>query len=137
MDDREQTERIVSRKVLLSIYSIKKQRYGRLLPITLFKQLLHLLHKSQKQLFLRLPCHNFPLLLSSLVGYKVWLENVLKLSISSTSIERLMYFQFVVEYFFYCLTLSWRRPLSYRNWFLYDNGLRHERVIHIMLELKP
>ena len=35
--------------------------------------------------------------------------------------------------------LSWRRPLSYRNqsmyllpksmdWFLYDNGLRHERV---------
>ena len=32
-------------------------------------------------------------------------------------------------------TLSWRRPLSYRNqsidllsWFLYDNGLRHERV---------
>ena len=31
-----------------------------------------------------------------------------------------------------CLTLSWRRPLSYRNqsmdWFLYDNDLRHERV---------
>ena len=37
------------------------------------------------------------------------------------------------------LTLSWRRPLSYRNqsidllsksmdWFLYDNGLLHERV---------
>ena len=37
------------------------------------------------------------------------------------------------------LTLSWRRPLSYRNqsidllrkpmdWFLFDNGLRHERV---------
>ena len=37
------------------------------------------------------------------------------------------------------LTLSWRRPLSYRNqpinlqsksmdWFLYDIGLRHERV---------
>ena len=37
------------------------------------------------------------------------------------------------------LTLSWRRPLSNRNqstdlqtklmdWFLYDNGLRHERV---------
>ena len=37
------------------------------------------------------------------------------------------------------LTLSWRRPLSYRNqsidlldksmdWFLYDNGVRHERV---------
>ena len=39
------------------------------------------------------------------------------------------------------LTLSWRRPLSYRNqaidllrksmdWFLYDMGLRHERVKH-------
>ena len=38
------------------------------------------------------------------------------------------------------LTLSWRRTLSYRNqsidllrklmdWFLYDNGLRHERVM--------
>ena len=33
------------------------------------------------------------------------------------------------------LTFSWRRPLSNRdqsidlqNWFLYDNGLRHERV---------
>ena len=37
------------------------------------------------------------------------------------------------------LTLSWQRPLSYRNqsmdllrksmdWFLYDNDLRHERV---------
>ena len=44
------------------------------------------------------------------------------------------------------LTLSWWRPLSYRNqsidllcksmdWFLYDNGLRHERfntLIHFM-----
>ena len=39
----------------------------------------------------------------------------------------------------HALTLSWRRPLSYRNqsidllcksmdWFLYHNGLRHERV---------
>ena len=38
-----------------------------------------------------------------------------------------------------CLSLSWRRPLLYRNqsidllcksmdWFLYNNGLRHERV---------
>ena len=46
------------------------------------------------------------------------------------------------------LTLSWRRPLSYRNqstdlqsksmdWFLYDNGLRHERVKGILsLDLK-
>ena len=30
---------------------------------------------------------------------------------------------------FITLTLSWRRPLSYRNqWFLYDNGFRHKRV---------
>ena len=40
---------------------------------------------------------------------------------------------------FKCLTLSWRWPLSYRSqsidlrgksmdWFLYDNGVRHERV---------
>ena len=40
---------------------------------------------------------------------------------------------------FFLLTLSWRRPLSYRtqsivlvgksmDWFLYDNGLRHEIV---------
>ena len=40
---------------------------------------------------------------------------------------------------YFSLTISWRRPLSYRNqsidfrsksmdWFLYDNGLRHERV---------
>ena len=40
---------------------------------------------------------------------------------------------------YFYLTLSWLRPLSYRNqsidllrksmdWFLYDNGLRQERV---------
>ena len=44
------------------------------------------------------------------------------------------------------ITLSWRRPLSYRNqsidfgsksvdWFLYDSGLRHERVKEIGKEL--
>ena len=43
------------------------------------------------------------------------------------------------QIFLISLTLSWRRPLSYRNystdlickwmgWFLYDNGLPHERV---------
>ena len=42
------------------------------------------------------------------------------------------------------LTLSWRRPLSYRNhsidllhksmdWFLYDNGLRHKRVKSVFI----
>ena len=36
------------------------------------------------------------------------------------------------------LTLSWRRPLSYRNqsdWFLYDNGPRHERIETIVYPL--
>ena len=47
--------------------------------------------------------------------------------------------RFVFMNFSFSLTLSRRRPLSYRNqlidllrklmdWFLYDNGLRHERV---------
>ena len=31
------------------------------------------------------------------------------------------------------ITLSWRRPLSYRNQFLYDNGLHHERVNYTSL----
>ena len=31
------------------------------------------------------------------------------------------------------LTLSWRIPSSYRNWFLYDNGLRHERVNNLLI----
>ena len=46
------------------------------------------------------------------------------------------------------LTLSWRRPLSYRkqsidllcksmDWFLYDNGLRHERVKYIYFKNMP
>ena len=34
------------------------------------------------------------------------------------------------------LALSWRRPLSYRNWFLYDNGLRHERVKRISFTMR-
>ena len=44
------------------------------------------------------------------------------------------------------LTLSWPRPLSYRNqsinllrnsmdWLLYDNGLRHERVKHVPIAI--
>ena len=46
------------------------------------------------------------------------------------------------------LTLSWRKPLSYRNqssdllcksmdWFLYDNGLRHERVKQPLIAYYP
>ena len=53
----------------------------------------------------------------------------------NTVLEKVVIFQ----WFGSSLTLSWRRPLSYRNqsidllhksmdWFLYDNGLRHERV---------
>ena len=49
-----------------------------------------------------------------------------------------------IAFFWNILTLSCRRPLSYRNqsidlqsksveWFLYDNGLRHERVKFIGL----
>ena len=52
-------------------------------------------------------------------------------------------YRIIISSFSFCmtapLTLSWRGPLSYRNhsidlfyktmtWFLYDNGLRHERV---------
>ena len=47
--------------------------------------------------------------------------------------------QFPQRFELIVLTLSWRRPLSYRNqsidllrksvdWFLYDNGLRHEKL---------
>ena len=47
--------------------------------------------------------------------------------------------KYLDEKIFIVLTLSWRRPLSYRDqsidllcksmeWFLYDNGLRQERV---------
>ena len=46
---------------------------------------------------------------------------------------------FISKLLYEALTLSWRRPLSYRNqhidllrksmdWFLHENGLRHERV---------
>ena len=55
---------------------------------------------------------------------------------SLTWIEMVLACEWYVKFI---LTLSWRRPLSYRNqsidlvcksmgWFLYDNGLRHERV---------
>ena len=57
--------------------------------------------------------------------------------------EHILMLQFsisiVISIFFYCLTLSWRRSISHRklsidlqgksvDWFLYDRGLRHERV---------
>ena len=50
-----------------------------------------------------------------------------------------MYLLIHFKFAYLCLTLSWRRPLLYRNqsidllrkpmdWFPYDNGLRHERI---------
>ena len=80
---------------------------------------------------------------------KVWHQ--LKIKYSSVFEERpydhmvtkkTVYLNFIYVLFSFIifhLPLSWRRPLSYRNqstdllgksmdWFLYDNGLRHERV---------
>ena len=62
-------------------------------------------------------------------------EDVLLEGALSSSIS----FSFVTVKVTNALTLSWRRLLSYKNqsidllrksvdWFLYDNGLRHERV---------
>ena len=45
----------------------------------------------------------------------------------------------IMNEIFFRLTLSWQRPLSYRNqsidllWFLYYNGTRHERVKSVFL----
>ena len=53
-------------------------------------------------------------------------------SLTSLRSHTLHSLQFRVNCTLCPLTLSWRRPLSYRNqsidWFLYDIGLRHERV---------
>ena len=78
--------------------------------------------------------------------------------ISNYLFSKIKYVNFwsVLLFFVACLiylTLSWRTPLSYRNqfinllcksigWFLYDNGLRHERVkvkafVHGFLQTKP
>ena len=45
-------------------------------------------------------------------------------------ISHFVYYNRGSNNFFFCLTLSWRRPLSYRNRSidLLHNGLRHERV---------
>ena len=53
--------------------------------------------------------------------------------------ERLFCYSVIIETLCFLLTLSWRRQISYRkqsidllrksmDWFLYDIGLRHERV---------
>ena len=64
--------------------------------------------------------------------WKVWLIHVLLQ-------EEFFRFEITRQFDNSVLTLSWRRPLSYRNqsidllcrsmdWFLYDNGPHHERV---------
>ena len=69
-------------------------------------------------------------------------KGMLKLHLKVLYFVAMIKLSFICVSFFYStlyLTLSWRRPLSYRNqstdflcksldWFLYDNGLRHERV---------
>ena len=66
---------------------------------------------------------------------------ILYFVLTETSLEKLfccMYEEKFPQRFWKHLTLSWWRPLSYRNqsielfpklmdWFLYDNDLRHER----------
>ena len=66
------------------------------------------------------------------------LPHLLKLSVKALIL--LVLFEFKpLKFTLNLLTFSWRRPLSYRNqsidlrsksldWFLYGNGLRHERV---------
>ena len=62
-------------------------------------------------------------------------QKSLKLQCKKTNIKK----EEIIRLYSDSLTLSWRRPLSYRNqsidlrskskdWFLYDNGLHHERV---------
>ena len=65
---------------------------------------------------------------SRLINWKIFFKITIMYSINSWSVVSLISL----------LTLLWRRPLSYGNqsiellrksmdWFLYDNGLRHER----------
>ena len=76
----------------------------------------------------------------------VLLEDVLSLSLSLTIFSE-RHKTGWVRNATWNLTLSWRRPLSYRNqsidlqsksldWFLHDNGLRHERVKWYLGRLK-
>ena len=72
-----------------------------------------------------------------------WQLILFQIDLTKTSVNVTILYSF--DMFFltwhrkFFLTLSWRRPLSYRNqsidllhksmdWFLYDNGLRHKRV---------
>ena len=91
--------------------------------------------------------HRFYVILSALHGWIfTWTLSCITLTILAKTPRKFdKYFPFAKsnlrENSITHLTLSWRRPLSYRNqsidllcksmdWFLYDNGLRHERVRH-------
>ena len=88
---------------------------------------------------------------------RISVVTILHLVLIETSLEKLfccMYEETFPQRFWKHLTLSWWRPLSYRNqsiellrksmdWFLYDNGLRHERfngneikTIYIKMDLR-
>ena len=66
-------------------------------------------------------------------------KNLNKEEHASSENQEFDVYERVILLLLWTLTLSWRRPLSYRNqsidlqdksmdWLLYDNGLRHERV---------
>ena len=70
---------------------------------------------------------------------KIWPRTLLTENFQCTCIKRKQKLFVWLNKMAGTLSLSWRRPLSYRNqsinlrsksmyWFLYDNGLHHERV---------
>ena len=71
-----------------------------------------------------------------LFSFKEGLFSTRLMYLSDLDPNQFTWFNFSIKIFswFLSLTLSLRRPLSYRNqsrsmnWFLYDSGLRHERV---------
>ena len=56
--------------------------------------------------------------------FREWFGDILEQVTNNRDIT----FQQVWHFNSWILTLLWRWPLSYKNQFLYDNGLRHERV---------
>ena len=92
-------------------------------------------------------CYVFTLVNIFTSGHPEVLDHQLYWKIGPGFVRILQKFSSVRKTSFISLTLSWRRLLSYRNqsidlqsksvdWFLYDNGLRHERVNVLMLKNK-
>ena len=106
--------------------------YTRLRPKTLLKK--RLWHKCFAMKFAK--CLRRPFVIEHLgwVLLTVVLKFTLNLPLSNYHHTEHSTFRILLFSWWNFLTLSWRRPLSYRNqsisvvWFLYDNGLRHERV---------